>query len=85
MTDPKEHTLDPRAMEAYEAINSAADGLLVHCKYAVGKPYVAIFGMLMASSRIAVAANLDVKMLHQALEAMYDDALATERGAHGEH
>lgn len=78
-------SLDPRTMDAYESINLAADGLLLHCKHAIGKPYVAIFGMLMAASRIAVAASLDVRMLHQALDAMYEDALKAERGVRGEH
>lgn len=78
-------SLDPRTMEAYAAINVAADGLLLHCKHVINKPYVAIFGMLMASCRIAAAASLDPRMLHQALDAMYDDALKSEREVRGEH
>lgn len=83
---PEDHLIfDPRTMEVYEAINEAADGLLAHCKDHIRKPYIAIFGMLMAASRIGAAANLDPKLLHQALNAMYDDSLVAERELRGDH
>jgi len=85
MQDKDNLTLDPRTMEAYAAINEAADSLLLHCRGHIPKPYVAIFGMLMAASRISAAANLDPKLLHAALEAMYDDSLVAEREVRGEH
>lgn len=85
MQDDDSFTLDPRTMEAYELITNAADTLLHHCSRDIPKPYIALFGMMMAASRIAAAGNIDVKMLHQALDAMYDDSLNSERSARHEH
>lgn len=87
---PPEHmVLDPRTMEAYENINTAADLFLMFCKDELAdagyKPYVAMFGMLMAASRIAAAAAIDPGMLHSALDSMYGDALAEQRGSSNEH
>ncbi len=72
---PTEHmVLDPRTMAAYENINSAADMLLMFCKNELSaagyKPYVAMFSMLMAASRIASAAAINPALLHSALDAM---------------
>ena len=85
MQDDDSLTLHPRTMEAYEAINEAADSLLHHCSREVRKPYIAMFGMLMAATRIAAAGNIDIKVLHQAIDAMYDDAVIAEREASREH
>lgn len=87
---PPEHiVLDPRTMAAYEHINNAADMLLLFCKdelTAAGyKPYVAMFGMLMAASRIAAAANIDPSLLQQAIAAMYGDSISDQKEAFGEH
>lgn len=85
-TDPSGHPdLDPRTIEAYAAINEATDGLLLHCKEQIRKPYIAIFAMLMASTRIAAAAHVSPEVLHAALDAMYDDSLVAERQLRGEH
>lgn len=82
----KDNTVpDPRAVAAHEAISEAATGLLVHCEHAIEKPYIAMFGMMMALSRIAVALSLDPRMLHEAIDAMYSDAMKEERDAHSEH
>jgi len=87
---PPEHlVLDPRTMEAYENIRSAADMLLMFCKDELAdagyKPYVVMFGMLMAASRIGAAANIDPELLKSAIGAMYGDSIHDQKEAFGEH
>lgn len=87
---PPDHlTLDPRTVEAYESINNAADRFLLFCKDELQpagfKPYLALFGLIMAASRMAAAGSIDPKLLHSALEAMYSDALVQQRESGHEH
>jgi len=86
---PGHLSLDPRIVEAYEGVNSAADRFLLFCKDELQpagfKPYVALFGLIMAASRMAAAGNIDPKLLHSALEAMYADALVQQRESGHEH
>lgn len=82
-------TLDPRAIEAYDGINKAADRFLLFCKDELQpegfKPYLTLFGLIMAASRMAAAGNVDSKLLHSALESMYSDALVQQRESGHEH
>lgn len=86
---PGHLSLDPRIVEAYEGVNGAADRFLLFCKDELQpagfKPYVALFGLIMAASRMAAAGNIDPKLLHSALEAMYADALVQQRESGHEH
>lgn len=87
---PPEHmVLDPRTMEAYENINNAADMLLMFCKDELAdagyKPYVVMFGMLMAATRIAAAGNIDPELLRSAVGAMYGDSINDQRESSNEH
>lgn len=87
---PPEHmVLDPRTMEAYENISNAADMLLMFCKDELAdagyKPYVVMFGMLMAASRIGAAGNINPELLKSAIGAMYGDSVNDQREGCSEH
>jgi hypothetical protein len=87
--DPEHFVLDPRTMEAYENINNAADMLLMFVKDELAdagyKPYVVMFGMLMAASRIGAAGNVNPELLKSAIGAMYGDSIQDQKEAFGEH
>lgn len=76
---------DEWALEAFDRVMEASDGILMHCQKTIEKPPMAIFGMLMAVARLSAAADIDPRMLHGALDAMLEGAIADQSHGHETH
>ena len=85
MTDDVNPEINQRTLDAMDDITLVSSDLFGLLPALTQRPSVAMFGLLMAAAKLAARLSLSREKLHEAIDALYNDALQHEKDQANEH